>query len=141
MSRNGSREDVELVDADSNDEQLLVATEISGTVSVAIAARADASEAQLEAAAADALKEVRHRFGLETTTRCSECGSILPDEIEPGTGVYCDQCGTGQLVPDGGPDAVVEDEVHLDHVLETLYQARQVPMLLREDVPVDRRFE
>jgi len=35
-------------------------------------------------------------------SRCSECGAALPEEIEPGTGVYCTQCGTGQLVTDGG---------------------------------------
>lgn len=34
--------------------------------------------------------------------KCAECGSFLPDEIEPETGVYCPRCGTGQLIVDGG---------------------------------------
>lgn len=33
---------------------------------------------------------------------CAECGSLLPDEIDEGTGVYCPSCGHGQLVTDGG---------------------------------------
>ncbi|RDZ61408.1 hypothetical protein C5B90_19245 [Haloferax sp. Atlit-12N] len=33
---------------------------------------------------------------------CSECGAVLPEEIIEGTGVYCDECGTGQMVTDGG---------------------------------------
>lgn len=33
---------------------------------------------------------------------CAECGAVLPEEIEPGTGVYCNECGTGQHVPQGG---------------------------------------
>jgi hypothetical protein len=35
--------------------------------------------------------------------QCVECGSYLPEEIEPGTGVYCPDCGHGQHVrTDGG---------------------------------------
>ena len=33
---------------------------------------------------------------------CAECGSTLPKEIDEGTGVYCNECGHGQLVTDGG---------------------------------------
>ncbi|MEE6210884.1 hypothetical protein U3A55_12065 [Salarchaeum sp. III] len=33
---------------------------------------------------------------------CSECGASLPEEIDEGTGVYCSECGHGQLVADGG---------------------------------------
>lgn len=40
---------------------------------------------------------------------CSECGADLPDEIDPGTGVYCDVCGTGQHVADGGDDELGEE--------------------------------
>ena len=31
-------------------------------------------------------------------SKCVECGGWLPEEIDPGTGVYCPKCGTGQLV-------------------------------------------
>ncbi|ELZ84434.1 hypothetical protein C453_12846 [Haloferax elongans ATCC BAA-1513] len=34
--------------------------------------------------------------------QCSNCGSHLPEEIDEGTGVYCPDCGLGQLVTDGG---------------------------------------
>lgn len=34
--------------------------------------------------------------------RCVSCGGYLPEEIEDDTGVYCPNCGTGQLVTDGG---------------------------------------
>lgn len=37
-------------------------------------------------------------------SRCAECGAVLPEEIDPGTGVYCTECGHGQLVTDGGRD-------------------------------------
>ena len=33
---------------------------------------------------------------------CSHCGATLPEEIDEGTGVYCTECGHGQLVTDGG---------------------------------------
>ena len=31
-------------------------------------------------------------------THCVECGARLPKEIDEETGVYCDECGTGQMV-------------------------------------------
>lgn len=40
---------------------------------------------------------------------CTECGADLPEEIDPGTGVYCDVCGTGQHVADGGDDELGEE--------------------------------
>jgi len=37
---------------------------------------------------------------------CSHCGATLPEEIDDGTGVYCTECGHGQLVTDGGQRTV-----------------------------------
>jgi len=37
---------------------------------------------------------------------CSHCGATLPEEIDDGTGVYCSECGHGQLVTDGGTEHV-----------------------------------
>lgn len=34
-------------------------------------------------------------------TACSNCGEELPEEIDEGTGVYCENCGHGQMVTDG----------------------------------------
>jgi hypothetical protein len=35
---------------------------------------------------------------------CAHCGATLPAEIDEGTGVYCTECGHGQLVTDGGAE-------------------------------------
>lgn len=43
--------------------------------------------------------------------RCSECGATLPEEIDKGTGVYCDECGHGQMVTDGGQETRQRREV------------------------------
>lgn len=44
-------------------------------------------------------------------TTCTECGASLPEEIDEGTGVYCSECGHGQLVTDGGQTVNAETVV------------------------------
>ena len=47
-----------------------------------------------------------------SSDHCNECGSRLPQEIEPDTGVYCRGCGHGQLVTDGGIEVTRRDPAH-----------------------------
>lgn len=46
--------------------------------------------------------------------KCVECGGYLPDEIEPGTGAYCPQCGHGQHITDGGAVVAPEPQEETD---------------------------
>lgn len=45
-------------------------------------------------------------------SKCVECGGWLPQVIDPGTGVYCPKCGTGQHIADGGQ--VLVDNLTVD---------------------------
>lgn len=69
--------------------------------------------------------------------RCSECGAVLPEEIEPDTGVYCPECGTGQMVTDGGVDVDTagETEVSGEPFDERAAKALTEYMVVLEDLP------